>query len=206
MPVARCAAEEGHHHMRTERAHHTHHVAENGVLGPVRVRLFGVLAEAKVIRAREVLAPAINATRRQQLLGTDRAERFAEFVADKILSAVAAREREIRGFHMAALGQPRNNRRVFVVGVRGHREHAARGADAGKRRTQRGGTAVERDGLRQHGAPTSDKRRGNSRGAHHDLVDSEAPKRGHCPTFIGARSVATSPVSITVAIMRACSA
>ena len=42
-----------------------------------------------------------------------------------------------------------------------------------------GGAAVERHILRRHSTPTSDKRRGNSRGAHHHLVNSDAPKRVH---------------------------
>ena len=161
--------------MRTERAYHTYHVAENGILGPVRIRLFGVLAEAEVIRAREVLLATINATRRQQLLGADRAERFAQFVTEQVLPAIATRERQICRFHMAALGQPRNDRRILIVGVRSHREHAARGADTGERGAERGRATVKRDILRGQTTPTSDKRRGNSRSACQHLVDPGAP-------------------------------
>jgi len=166
--VARRTAEEPDHHVRAEGAHHANHVTENTILGPVLVRLVCILAEAEVEGAREVLRATVHPTRREQLLRANRPQRLAEFVADEILATVTAREREIRRFHVTPARQPRDNGRVFVVGVRGHREHTRRGADAGERGAKSRGAALRRNlGRERHG--TNDERRGKSRGADRSL-------------------------------------
>jgi hypothetical protein len=91
-------------------------------------RLLGALAEAEVEGAREVLAPAVEPARGEQLLGAHGAERLAELVADEVLPAVAAGEREVRRLDVAPAGEPGDEPRVLVVGVRADDE------DAGRRR------------------------------------------------------------------------
>jgi hypothetical protein len=60
----------------------------------------------------------------KQLLGADDAQRFAQFVADRVLPAVAPREREIGGLDVAAAREPGDDLRVFVVRVRADDQHA----------------------------------------------------------------------------------
>ena len=95
--VARRAGEHRDDDLRPERAHHLHDVAEQRILRPVLEGLGGGLREAEVVRAREELMRPVDAPRGEQLFRANHAERLAELVADEVLSAVAAREREIRG-------------------------------------------------------------------------------------------------------------
>ena len=105
--VGRRAREDGDDHLRPERAHDRDGVLEQRILRPFAERLVERLREAEVERAREVLTAAIDAARREQLFGADHAEHFAELVADQVLAAVAARERQIRGLDVAALREDR---------------------------------------------------------------------------------------------------
>src|SRR5581483_7576476 len=97
--------------------------------------------EAEVVGACEVLMAAVDAPRGEELLGTDHAELGTELVADEILSAVAAGEREIRGLDVAALGEPRDEPRVLVVGVRTDDQHARGGAQPVDQLAQSSGAA-----------------------------------------------------------------
>ena len=54
--------------------------------------LFGILRETEIEGPGEVLPAAINAACREQFLGANRTERFAQFVANEVLPAVAAGE------------------------------------------------------------------------------------------------------------------
>ncbi len=86
-------------------------------------RLLGALGEAEVVGAREVLRRPVDAPGCEQLLGADDAQRFAELVADEILPAVPAREREIRDVGVMALPEPRDEPRVLIVRMRRDDEH-----------------------------------------------------------------------------------
>ena len=122
--VARRAAEHRDDHMRPKGSHHANYVAEDRVARPVLVRVDGVLRESEVERAREELLGAVDAPCRQQLLGANHTQRFAELVADQILPAVAAREGEIRRLDVSSAGEPRDEKRVLVVGMRTDHQHA----------------------------------------------------------------------------------
>ena len=135
--VARRPAEHRDDDLRPEGAHHRHDVAQDRVLRPVRVRLLGRLREAEVVRAREELPPAVDAPRREQLLGADHAEQRPELVADQVLSAVAARERQIRRLDVPPAREPGEELRVLVVGVRADHQHARRDVEPRHRLTQR---------------------------------------------------------------------
>jgi hypothetical protein len=73
VPIARRTREHGDDHVRLERPHDRHDVAEDRVPGPVPECLVGALRESEVIRPREVLAPAVDPPRGKQLFGAYRA-------------------------------------------------------------------------------------------------------------------------------------
>ena len=114
-----------------------------------------VLGESEIERAREVLAAAVDAARGEQLFGADHSERRAELVADQILSAVAAREREIRRLDVPRLGEIGDELRVLVIRMRADHQHARRGAEALRpaRPTQRRRAPGQRDAAQR---PTAD--------------------------------------------------
>ena len=66
-------------------------------------RLVERLREAEIVRASEILSAAIDSAGGEQLFSSDHSELLAELVADEILSAVAARQRQIRRLDMAGL-------------------------------------------------------------------------------------------------------
>ena len=76
-----------------ECAHHLYDVVEQRILRPVISRFVRRLRESEIVRTPEILVRAVQPSRRQQLFGSNDTERFAELVADQILSTVAARER-----------------------------------------------------------------------------------------------------------------
>src|SRR5688500_3391745 len=104
--VARGPGEHRDDYMRAERAHDRDDVAEQLLPGPMLVCVGRILREAEIIRAGEVLPGAIDPARRDELLGAHDAERFAQLVADEILSSIAPRQREVRGLDMPAARQP----------------------------------------------------------------------------------------------------
>ena len=117
-------------HLRPERANHGDDVAEHRVTGPVLGRFLGVLGKPKVKCACEILTATVNAPRGEEFFGANRAEWFAEFVADKVLAAIAAREREIRRLDLPPAREPRNGLGVFIVRMRANDEHARRGRES----------------------------------------------------------------------------
>ena len=76
------------------------------------------LGEAEVERAGEELIAAVERPRLQQLLGANHAERVEQLGADDVLAALAAIERQIGHARVIAARQPRDQRRVLVVGMR----------------------------------------------------------------------------------------
>ena len=112
-------------HVRLEPADGPDDVREDRVVSPDRQRLLGVLREAEVDGAREELLRAVDAPRGEQLLRADDAEELALLVADQVLSAVAAREREVAGAIQPLVAEVGEQRGVLVVGMRGDVERAA---------------------------------------------------------------------------------
>src|SRR5438105_13120617 len=117
--VAWRAAEDRNDHMRTKIPNDAHDIAENRILWPVLVRLFGALREPKIVRAREVLMSAVDAARGEQLLSANRAEGLTELIADEVLATVTPGEREIRRFHLAPSRQAGEGLFILVVLRRG---------------------------------------------------------------------------------------
>ncbi len=116
--VAGRAAEQPYQHMRLERSHHSHHIAEQRIARPVFERFISALGEPEVVCAREVLHPVVKAPGGEKLLRANHSERLAELVPDQILSAISAREREIAGAHVPATREKGNETRVFIIRMR----------------------------------------------------------------------------------------
>ena len=57
---------------------YSHHVAEQRVVRPMREGFGGAIREPEVEGTREILMPAVDTSRGEQLLGPDDAERFAK--------------------------------------------------------------------------------------------------------------------------------
>ena len=148
-----------HDDLRPEGPHHRHHVAENRVLGPVRVRLLGCLGKAEVVGARKELASSIETARREQLLRANHAEQYAQLVANEILSAVAPREREIARLHLPSARQPCDELRVLVVRMRTDDEYARGDVESGHRFAQHGCAAhqTHQEARRSEGKKTNEK-------------------------------------------------
>ena len=92
--------------------------------GQCSQRLVERSREAEVEGPREVLPAAVEPPRRAELLRADEAEADAEVVADEVLAALAAREREVRGLAAHALSDESEQLRVLVVGMRADDEQA----------------------------------------------------------------------------------
>ena len=150
----------------------THEVAEDLLPPPLLERFLLAERVAKVHRAREVLLGAIEAMRRQELLGAEDAQRVEELGANLVLSAVAARRRHERHPRPDVARVERQRGVVLVVGVRGHvRDHAdGRELPQGQRQGRRAGQIGERldailgNGLLGAGGPLQRDRRGNRHG------------------------------------------
>jgi hypothetical protein len=69
--------------------------------------------------------PAVEPAGGEQLLGADGAEGLAQLVADEVLPAVAAGERQVRGLGVPPAREPGDEPRVLVVGVRARRRGRA---------------------------------------------------------------------------------
>jgi hypothetical protein len=123
--VRRLGRKAGDDHVGAEAADHRHHVGQHRRLPPDPQRLLGALREAEVAGPGEELLAPVDAPRRQELLRPDQAQGRPLLCADQVLSAVAARDREIPGSHQLPVGQVRDERGVLVVGVGGDIEDAA---------------------------------------------------------------------------------
>ena len=95
------------------------------------VCLLGSLRKAEVVGPGEELSPAIDAPGGEELLRADHAQECAELVADEVLAAVAAGEREVARLDVLAAREPRDHLRVLVVRVRADHQHARRDIEAG---------------------------------------------------------------------------
>ena len=84
----------------------------------MRERFGRSLGESEIVSAREVLVSAVYPPRRMKLFGSNDSKRFAQLVADEVLSAIAAREREVGGLDISSPREPCYQLGVLVVGVR----------------------------------------------------------------------------------------
>src|ERR1017187_6185135 len=139
-------------HIRPENADDAHDVRKHLLVVPLCEGLAVVLREAEILRAGEELPSAVSPAGGEQLLGADDPQFVAEFWAERVLAAVAARHREIRGAVAAAARQVGDELRVLVVGMRRNVEDAPQLAKAaqllqdGLRGLGRGGNRREHAG------------------------------------------------------------
>jgi hypothetical protein len=121
-----------------------HHVGQHLVVIPEAQRLLGGFGEAEVDGAREELPPAVDAPRRQQLLRADETEEIADLRPDQVLSAVAARHREVARVGQATLAEIRDQPGVLVVRVGGDVERPRQHAQLLERELDLGGIRARR--------------------------------------------------------------
>ena len=88
-------------------------------------RLLRTFGKSEVEGAREELFAAVGAPRGQQLLRADDAEQLAFLVAEEVLSAVAARHRQVAGAIQPLVAEVGDEGGVLIVGMRGDIERAA---------------------------------------------------------------------------------
>ena len=110
------------HDVWPRHAHEADEVADRLLAAPLLVRLLDAEREAEVHRAAEELLAAVEAVRRQQLLGAEHAERLEQLGADLVLAAVAARQRRVDDAEALPVTLHRDEAVVLVVGMR-HRVH-----------------------------------------------------------------------------------
>jgi len=139
VPAGPVGGEARHDDVGAEAADHPHDVGQDALAPPDLERLVGALRVAEVDRPREELLGAVEAPRAQQLVRADDAEQFAGLRPDEVLAAVAAGQREVAGPHLAAVGQPRQEGGVLVVGVGRHVQGAAHHAEPLEGELQTGG-------------------------------------------------------------------
>ena len=142
--------------VRAELADQAHDVAKDGLPVPDTQGFLGSLRVPEVLRAGEVLLPAVQPARGEQLLRARHAERLAELGAEQVLAAVAASERKIGRPVSASAGKVSDGLRVLVVRMGGDVEHAAHVGEAAQllqdlcSRRRLGGVA-DTGGARQDG-------------------------------------------------------
>ena len=121
--VARCPAPHRDQHVRPKPADRPHQIGKQGLAGPLFERLLRRLRVSEVEGAAEVLSRSVDRSCGQELSGADDPESLPELRSDEILSALATREREVRGFHAPPARHRGEESRVFIIRVCRHDEH-----------------------------------------------------------------------------------
>jgi hypothetical protein len=133
VPVAAAAGRDGEARdddIGPELADDANDVAKHGVAVPEAERLLRRLRETEVDGAGEELAAVVEAAGGEEFLGAQHAEFLVKVLAEFILAAVAARERQVGGAVAAAEGEVGDELGVLIVRVRGDVEDGAGGAEA----------------------------------------------------------------------------
>jgi hypothetical protein len=140
-----------HDHVGAKRAHHADHVAERLLPAPLREGLFDAERVAELVGAAEVLLDPVVAVERQQLARAQDAECFEQLRPDRVLPALATRDREQRRAQAEPAREPHQDPVVLVVGVRGHVQHAPGRTHAPQCEPQAGRAAIEIERLEGRG-------------------------------------------------------
>ena len=109
------------HDLRTKRANHADDVFERNV-APDSHRVFGAFREAEINRAREKMVHAVAVARREQFLGANDSELAALLRPDRVLAALAARDREVRDIGVESARKIGQQAGPFIVGMSGDEE------------------------------------------------------------------------------------
>ncbi len=123
--AAALGGEAGDNHIRLELTNDADHVGEDFLAVPLRQRLLVVLGKAEIAGAGEELLRAVHAPGGEEFLCANDAQRITDLRADKILAALATRERKVGRADAATLGEVGEKLGVLVVGVGGDVEDAA---------------------------------------------------------------------------------
>ena len=110
-------------------------IRENFFAVPDAQGFLGGFREAEVVRASEELPAVVDTPRRQQLLRANDTELLAQLRPDQILSAVAARERQVGGVVKRTVRPVGDQAGIFVVRMSGDVEDAAEHVQPLKRET-----------------------------------------------------------------------
>src|SRR6266571_729146 len=146
LPAALRLERQGQDHVGLEGAYALHHVAERLVVAPLLERLLDAERVAELVGEAEVLLDAVVAVECRQVLGAQDAERLEQLGTDRVLAALAARQRQQAGPDAAAAGKRDQHAVVLVVGMGGDVEDAAGDAQTPQRQPQADGSLVLGDG------------------------------------------------------------
>ena len=111
--------------VRPKGADDTHDIRQDLLAVPDSQCLLWRFGEAKVERAGEELPAAIYVSGGEEFLGSDDAELFPKLPPEDVLSAIAARQREIRRAIVPSARKIGDELRVLVVRMGCDVEHAA---------------------------------------------------------------------------------
>ena len=137
VPARAIVAEDRQDDLRLEAPKDAHSVGEQRLFRPLAEGLWQRPGVAEVEGAGEVLPRAIDAARRQQLLGAQNSQRFAEIGSDQVLPPLAARQREVGRLTAELARHQRQRRRVFVVGMGADDQQPAMRLELGERPVER---------------------------------------------------------------------
>jgi len=110
--------------VRPESPYDPHHVLENRVGRPQAGGLVEGPRVPEVVRPGEELLGTVQLPGGEQFSGSDDPQRRAQLGTDEVLPPVTARQGEVRRPHAVSTAQERQQRGVFVVGVRRNDENA----------------------------------------------------------------------------------
>ena len=137
MPARSVVAEDRENDLRLEAPDDAHGVGQQHLLGPLAQGLRERPGVAEVEGTGEVLARAVDAAGRQQLLGAEDSQSLTEVGSDQVLSTFAARQREVGRLAAELARHQRQRRGVFVVGVGADDQQPAMRLELGERPVER---------------------------------------------------------------------
>ena len=155
--------------MGSNGANDRHQLAKQRVPVPLLEHRLGIASKPDVVGARKILPSAINSPSRKGLRCSYGAERDSGFATGKILTALAARERQISRLYHATAREPRDQICVSVFRLGAENEHTRRDRESAHEEMQLGRASLL---CRQCGHPHGAE---NRRIRHHPA----APPRTH---------------------------
>ena len=134
---------QGEDHVGAEGPDDAHDVAERLLAAPLREGLLHAERVAELVGAAEVLLDPVVAVDRHQLPGPQHAERLEQLGADRVLPALAPRQREQARAQAEPAREADEHPVVLVVGVGGDEEDPARDAEPAQGEGEAARAAVE---------------------------------------------------------------
>ncbi len=138
--ISRRSAERRDDDVGPELANDPDHVPEQVLARPEGECLVRALRVPVVERPREELLPPVQAPRRHELTRSYHAQTLEELRTDQVLSAIAARERQIRGLRSPPPRERRQETGVLVVRMSADQEHTLHAVHLPEQQAGRDGT------------------------------------------------------------------